>query len=264
MTQWTMAQAEVATLAYPQIGSISSISETGEPVIGKLASANAEGLVKQGPFSSAVEYFAALGEAALVKAGPPTDDPKGDSMFFARLGAVVFINIVQHTALFEGGAPFPLNHMDLGTQNILVDDDFNFLAIIDWEFAQTAPCQVNHFPMPFPLLWPDEEIKNILENPDHIAHRNVSRQESARRMYVQKFREAEMKLQNEGRPAVESFADMLGTGASRIYACFIRLMGYPEDEDQVREMVRLAFGFNGRETDRYLKDMEKKPSHSAP
>jgi aminoglycoside phosphotransferase (APT) family kinase protein len=34
---------------------------------------------------------------------------------------------------------FPLSHMDLGTQNIIVDNDFNFLAIIDWEFAQTAP-----------------------------------------------------------------------------------------------------------------------------
>ncbi|GKU11974.1 unnamed protein product, partial [Fusarium langsethiae] len=31
--------------------------------------------------------------------------------------------------------------MDLGTQNVLVDDDLNFLAVIDWEFAQTAPWQ---------------------------------------------------------------------------------------------------------------------------
>lgn len=68
---------------------------------------------------------------------------------------------------------FPLNHMDLGTQNILVDDTFNFVAIIDWEFAQTAPWQVNRYPMPLPLLGLDTE--DILRDPSHLAYRNVLR-----------------------------------------------------------------------------------------
>jgi hypothetical protein len=63
------------------------------------------------------------------------------------LGTFVFCDIVSSTDLFKDKElSFPLNHMDMGTQNILVDDEFNFLAIIDWEFAQTAPVQVNHFP----------------------------------------------------------------------------------------------------------------------
>jgi hypothetical protein len=33
------------------------------------------------------------------------------------------------------------------------------LGIIDWEFTQTALWQVNHYPMPFPLVGPDENIK---------------------------------------------------------------------------------------------------------
>jgi len=45
MAQWTMAQAQLATLAYPQIGSITTITESGEPIIGKLSTAAAEGLV---------------------------------------------------------------------------------------------------------------------------------------------------------------------------------------------------------------------------
>jgi hypothetical protein len=57
--------------------------------------------------------------------------------------------------------------MDLGTQNILVDDRFNFRAIIDWEFAQTAPWQVNHYPMTFPLLESDTKIQGILQDPNH-------------------------------------------------------------------------------------------------
>ena len=44
-------------------------------------------------------------------------------------------------------------------------------------------------------------------------------------MYVGKFREAERKLQDEGRPVVGSFADVLETKASRIFACFNRLLG---------------------------------------
>ncbi|KAJ6099093.1 hypothetical protein N7467_000628 [Penicillium canescens] len=45
ITQWTMAQAQLATLAYPQIGSITAITESVEPVIGKLSTAAAEALV---------------------------------------------------------------------------------------------------------------------------------------------------------------------------------------------------------------------------
>ncbi|KAM3547293.1 hypothetical protein ARSEF4850_010111 [Beauveria asiatica] len=107
----TKVQAELATLAYPGIGSISSLSTTGEPVIDRLATASAEGPRDEGPFSSA-----------------------GSPMSFSRLGAFVFRDIIHNTALFEDSdthGRFPLNHMDLGTQNILIDNDFNFLAIID-------------------------------------------------------------------------------------------------------------------------------------
>lgn len=59
----------------------------------------------------------------------------------------VSADIVRDTELFRNAdasslssfTGFPPNHTDLGTQNILVDEDFNFLAGIDWEFAQTAP-----------------------------------------------------------------------------------------------------------------------------
>lgn len=230
MTQWTKVQAELATLAYPWIGSISSVSKTGEPIIDRLATASAEGLRDEGPFSSAAEYFTAVGDAAISKLDLSDTDLKGSSMSFTRLGAFVFRDIVHNTALFEDSdtdGRFPLNHMDLGTRNILVDKNFNFLAIIDWEFAQTAPWQVNHYPMPFPLLGSEAEIEGILQDPNHLAHRNVSRQESARRMYTQKFRDAEMELRQKRRSLGGSFAKVLDSPASRIYACFTKLGGLP-------------------------------------
>ena len=257
ITQWTTVQTELATLVYPQIGSISSISETGEAVIDKLSTASSEGCKSHGPFSSVAEYFTAIAEAAVERA-QSDKRPQENPISFASLGAFVFMDIVRNTDLFRSNeARFPLNHMDLGTQNILVDDDFNFLAVIDWEFAHTAPWQVNHFPMPFPLLWPDAKIDAILRDPSHIAYENVSRQAAARRMYVCKFRNAEMELRKKGRPLERSFADVLNSTASRIYACFDRLGGLPgSDEDQVREMVRLAFRFDAEGTSRYLEDIK--------
>lgn len=260
MAQWTMAQVQLASLAFPRIGSITSITESGEPVIGKLSTAAAEGLVPQGPFSTATEFFTAIGQASFRKAKLRDEKRNQNSSHFSRLGALVFLDIVQTTGLFEASqAYYPLNHMDLGTQNIIVDDDFNFLAIIDWEFAQTAPWQVYHYPMPFPLLWPDLKIKDALHDPRHVAHKNVSRQNFARQLYSDKFRDAERMQRKEGQPLGRTFTDVLDSPASRIYAGFTKLGDSPgQDADQVREMVRLAFGFDTKETDGYLENMEFK------
>ena len=251
MTQWTRVQAELATLTSPQIGSICSISPSGEPVIGGLASSAAE-LRDAGPFPRAVEYFAAIANAAIENA------PAGKLDSSARLGALIFCDILDRTTLFGDMntiEQFPLNHMDLGTQNILVDDKFNFIAIIDWEFAQTAPWQVNHYPMPFPLLQSD--IEDILSDPSHLAYRNVSRQDVSRRLYRQKFQEAERMLEMEGRPLDGSFADTLNSSASRIYACFTNLGRLQQaDRGLLREMAHLAFGLDVDKAEQYLRELE--------
>ncbi|KND90051.1 hypothetical protein TOPH_05339 [Tolypocladium ophioglossoides CBS 100239] len=258
ITQWTKAQAELATLVYPRIGSISSLSATGEPIIDRLASAAVEGLGDAGPFSTTAEYFNAVGQAAIDRFDADAD---GSSMSFLRIGALVFCDIISNTTLFKDigtEALFPLNHMDLGTQNILVDDDFNFLAIIDWEFAQTAPWQVNHYPMPFPLLFSDAAIRDILRDPSHLAYKNVVRQEFARGLYRQTFQSAGNDLKKKGRPLTASFAEVLDSPASRIYACFTCLGRSPQaDEGLVYEMVRLAFGWDSRDIEEYLRDIER-------
>lgn len=229
-------------------------------MIGRLAAAVVEGFKNCGPYSDSAAYFNAVADAAIVKL-KITDT----IMPWVALGAFVFQDIVQNTALYSDSDPlFPLNHMDLGTQNILIDDEFNFLAIIDWEFAQTSPWQINHFPMPFPLVESDNEIRSILEDPDHIAHENVARQEAARRLYVQKFRDAEAGLQQQGRRLGGSFADVLDSPPSRVFAYFTTL-GRLEmaDEGLVHEMVRLAFGFEGERVEEYLRRTEEKARQAA-
>ncbi|KAI0190167.1 hypothetical protein EV127DRAFT_365470 [Xylaria flabelliformis] len=246
VAQWTKVQAELATLAYSQIGSIFSISELGEPIIGKLAIASTGELEEPGPFSRAADYFTSLGNAA-------TNNTT------IRLGAFVFLDVVKTTDLFKNTGTegsFPFNHMDLGTQNILVDKNFNFIAIIDWEFAQTAPWQVIHYPMPFPLLGPDEDI---LRDPSHVAYKNMFCQDATRKIYHQKFRDVENELKMNGRPLEGSFTATLDSPASRIYACFTNLGRIPTaDGDLIYEMARLAFGVNPQEAEEYVQKIKQK------
>lgn len=166
--------------------------------IGPLAAAVAERFSSAGPFTTSQQYFAAMGEARYTSARDDASesDELDESDRFCVLGAFVFCDIVSRTELFKNREPpFHLNHMDMGTQNILVDDEFNFLAIIDWEFAQTVPVQVNHFPsmqlepisslhnvsepsvycpVPFYLISSTASTQEILQDTEHLAFRNVS------------------------------------------------------------------------------------------
>lgn len=257
ITQWTRIQAELATFTFPQIGSISHYSDDTGAIIGKLSTAVAEGLSDHGPFEDAWAYFAAVADAKLhhTREG---DFANNDRDLFSKLGPFVFKDIVQNSTLFKTGrGPFHFNHMDMGTQNILVDQEFNFLAIIDWELAQSAPLEVNHYPMPFPLVFSDAKIESILRNPDHAAYRNFSRQVAAREIYRRKFRDAEKSLEKEGRFAQVSIADVLDGPASRIYAVVEKLGVFEGMEEELtHEMIRLAYGFYGEEARKYLDDME--------
>ncbi|KEZ43205.1 Uncharacterized protein SAPIO_CDS4880 [Scedosporium apiospermum] len=197
ITQWTSYQAELAAFTFPSIGSISQFPTEKGPIIGKLATASSDGLPTAGPFQSGWSYFNALAEARLTQARK-----ENASKIFKDP---------------DDQGPFHFNHMDMGIQNILVDDDFTILAIIDWELSQSVPWAVNHYSMPIPLIHSDEEIREILNDPGHIAHRNVSRQEATRAMYRRKFKEAEAALKERGPPLRVSISEILEGKASRIY-----------------------------------------------
>ncbi|KAF2237031.1 hypothetical protein EV356DRAFT_481390 [Viridothelium virens] len=268
ISQWTSIQTELATWTYPQIGSICHVSETGHPTIGKLSSAPYEGLANAGPFTSTSSYLETVGEARLrsITGSEKENQPDfsrdvgasagDDDDPFIKLGILAFVDIVRNTDLFKGTGshgPFHFNHMDLGTQNILVDDDFNFLAVIDWEFAQTAPWEINHYPMPFPLIHSDEEISCILSDVDHPACENVSRQTTAQQLYQKRLRDAERKVQNDGKSLQASVAQTLNGPASRIYGCLEKIGVFPGQAERLtREMVRLAFKYNEQDLSRYL------------
>lgn len=109
------------------------------------------------------------------------------------------------------------------------------------------------------MLWPDEKITLALNDPDHIAHKNTTRQTAAQKMYRTKFREAEARVDKSGGHIRGGFSEVLGSAASRIFACFSRLGCMPEqDENWTREMVRLAFNFDDEKAKLYLEQTSRK------
>jgi hypothetical protein len=120
ITQWISIQAKLATFTFPQIGSTSHFSNVTSAIIGKLSTAVAKGLLDEGPFKEAWDYFAAVAEAKFCQACKNNVANNGGNIF-TRLGPFVFKDIVHNTALFNtGGGQFHLDHMDMGTHNILI------------------------------------------------------------------------------------------------------------------------------------------------
>ncbi len=62
---------------------------------------------------------------------------------------------------------------------------------------------------------------------------------------------------------LSSLLPVYNSVASRIYAWLDKLSGSPAtDRDQVREIVRLAFGFSAEKTSRYLEGIEDRVKQS--
>ena len=68
--------------------------------------------------------------------------PNATSNFLSHIQAAAPM-ISQHDR-----GPFRLIHLDFGHNNIIVDDEFNVLGVIDWEKSFVGPCEMaSRFPI---------------------------------------------------------------------------------------------------------------------
>lgn len=88
-------------------------------------------------FYTSLEYFYALQreKTKAVKAEHADDEQWGTAAWVLEQ-ALPSMVVEDHVY-----GPFPLCHLDLHHDNILVDDDFNITGIIDWSNAQTVPLE---------------------------------------------------------------------------------------------------------------------------
>ena len=103
-----------------------------------------------GPFSTATEYFEAWAKSANFVL--PLDQVKeicGENFEETAAQIAKFpLRLEQLTSkiAFRDQGPFPLFHADYGHHNIVVDDRYNVLGVIDWEYACSVPWESIYFP----------------------------------------------------------------------------------------------------------------------
>lgn len=148
-----------------------------------------------GPFGTAQEYFMAwasnvkfaTGETAIRSQVPP--GMADEIILSIQQFPIRFKEAVKKLPMRDG--PFPLYHPDFYHSNIIIDDAYNILSIIDWEGAGTVPWEVVEFPMflytvPPPIDLPSKYDRDgyplILE----IRERWIERQD-----YVESVKKAE-------------------------------------------------------------------------
>jgi Phosphotransferase enzyme family len=119
----TNYQVKLWDLKFDKIGCVVKNPKTGTYDIGPLP--NGLG----GPYSTAAEYYRAWAAQNMSKRGATSD-------FVSQIYEVASL-ISKHN-----DGPFRLVHPDFGHNNIIVDDDFNILGVIDWEKAFVAPSEM--------------------------------------------------------------------------------------------------------------------------
>ncbi|EGD96537.1 hypothetical protein TESG_03977 [Trichophyton tonsurans CBS 112818] len=136
-------QTEISSILFPKIGSIIRL-ENGSYDIGPIPGLG-------GPFDTATEYFRAW--SATIQFPHPAsfientcgnlgaDIAKSTAEFPQRIGELAEMLPVRDSG------PFPLRHIDFGHNNILVDDNYKVLGVIDWEHAFAAPWETVDFPL---------------------------------------------------------------------------------------------------------------------
>lgn len=96
-------------------------------------------LEKQGPYGSAVEYFTSIADLHLdldADGQLYVKYPREAYVFYKLLRDQVAPVLAQSSAVMDG---YYLKHVDDKGDYLLVDENYNITAIIDWQFARFVP-----------------------------------------------------------------------------------------------------------------------------
>lgn len=149
-----------------------------------------------GPFDTATEFFEAWAAQAKFKmseeqlraaSGEYADEivpsvslfPKSISRLAGRL------SVHDH-------GPFPLCHGDFGHNNVIVDDDYNILGVIDWETAFAGPWEIfGDFPLSFSTVPPAMDVPWEYNDDGSPKNAELAQKFADQRDYVAAVKEEE-------------------------------------------------------------------------
>jgi hypothetical protein len=140
----------------PRIGKIVGINDDGSYRLGPIPGLG-------GPFDTAAEYFRAW--SAKVEFGMSEDQLQMAAGRFADeilSSGSTFRKLLHDNAEWlsaENTGPFPLCHGDFGHNNIVFDDKYRLLGVIDWESAFAGPCELSgEFPLSLSIIPPAMDV----------------------------------------------------------------------------------------------------------
>lgn len=153
----------MAAVRFPKIGSIIKLSD-GTYYVGAIPGIGGpynEDTIRQG---TPPEYVDEIWESI--------------NEFPSRLA-----NFAQHHSLRRG--PFPIIHTDLYKSNILVDSEFCFQGVIDWENAIVAPWEMVEFIKDLSIVPP------VMDGPLYHEEESDLEMLAERKRYIQAVQEVE-------------------------------------------------------------------------
>ena len=206
-------QVEISSITFPKIGSLIR-NPDGTYDVGPLPRLG-------GPFSTATEYLRAWAKHTPFYGG--TNELKemcgnyGDEILGGVLAFPQRVSELAGRIAVRDHGPFPLIHPDFFHSNIIVDDNWKVLGVIDWEYAQSAPWETVEFPLTLSIC------PRSIDAPWNYDESGVAKDEDTRAMikdrgdYLVMIKEYE---RSKGEAAILS--DILGDQASQDLATAIR------------------------------------------
>lgn len=186
------------------------------PKIGTIVGINEDGSYRQGaipglggPFETAEEFFRAwtmttefgLSEEELKEAsGPYSEEILASTSSFLPL-----IKTVASKIFSNNHGPFPLYHGDFGHNNMVFDDNYRLLGVIDWEYAFAAPMEISgQFPLNLSVIPPAMDVPwNYDEEGRPTLPRDIKRL-ADRNTYITIVKQKEKELGMSGETLLSS------------------------------------------------------------
>lgn len=122
---------QLSTLQFPKIGYLHDDNE-GYYRIDSMLDRKGNHV---GPLSTSLEYYTWRAEQPLVRSNNSVIDLQ-DAKFHSYLYKLALPFLMNG---FQPRGPFPLAHNDLGVHNMLFDETWNLVAVIDWTGACVVP-----------------------------------------------------------------------------------------------------------------------------
>lgn len=180
---------QLSKVQLPRIGTIVSINEDGTCQQGAIPGLG-------GPFNTATEFFKAWADKT--KFGMTDKQLQTASGQYAAEivpGISSFpksiANLANRLSVCDQG-PFPLCHGDFGHNNVIVDDSYHILGVIDWETAFAGPWELfGDFPLNLSIVPRIIDVPWNYDEEGNPKDPNLAQQFTDQAFYVSAVKEEE-------------------------------------------------------------------------